>query len=251
MRTYLRLLVIFVIFMLVSCGGGSSNSQGMQGLWMGSYSVNSTVDPLVGAIVTGGDAVLLDSSGNVYMLTPSISASGPYTGYLITYPRTQNSSTLGTIEGGKLPVSGTVTTSNIQLSANQIDRPAGTLALNPYEAYTGTPTFTAGLWQGYYLGTSSTLSLSLDSGGSISGTDASGCDVTGNIGQVVANQNLYKVSYTTSAVTGSASGSCGESLSGLGFVSSHDMSGKFGSGTFFYMVLTANTEAYALEFKMP
>ena len=257
MRSSLRLSILFSISMLAACRGDSSNSnsQGIQGLWSGTFDTVGFFAPpdisynVVGGIGTGGETLFFDSNGDVFALSPVINGSGAYTGTVYGYTAF-NPTTLTQSTAQTPPLSGTVTPSTIQISASGIDK-GGTLSVTPYTAYSGTPSYTAGVWHGNYLGTGSSLSLSVDAAGRINGTDVSGCTVTGVISQVKPNQNLYEVAYVATVAPGSGAGACGGAFGGLGFVSSSDMSGKLGSGTFFYMVLTGSPQVYVLEFKMP
>lgn len=257
MRSSLKLSVLLSLSMLAACGGDSSNSnsQGVQGLWSGTFDTVGFFAPpdvsynVVGGIGAGGEALFFDSKGDVFTLSPVVNSSGAYTGTVYGYtafnPTTPAQSTAQLSH-----LSGTVRPTTIQISAFGIDK-GGTLNVTPYAAYSGTPSFSAGVWQGYYLGTASSLSLSVDAAGRINGADASGCTVTGVITQVKPNQNLYEVTYLAAAASGPVAGACGGAFAGLGFISSSDMSGKLGSGTFFYVVLTGSSEVYVLEFKMP
>jgi hypothetical protein len=245
--------VIVASLILTACGGDSSSAPALQGLWSGVFETVGFIQPpvhdypVVGGIIVGGPALFFDDSGIVYSLNPSLTDPGPYNGKMIQYgPFVPNEP----MQPHESPSMGTVTTASIQMSHDQPDH-SWSFVASPHSAYSGTPSFSAGDWQGITLNINKKLDLSVDGAGTISGTDAYGCSVRGALSQQGANQNLYKATYEQSKAPGSTAGACGGAFSGIGFLSSTDESGKLGDGTFFYLAVIGSSYGYAMEFKMP
>ncbi|HEY1772975.1 MAG TPA: hypothetical protein VGH91_07270 [Gammaproteobacteria bacterium] len=202
----------------------------------------------MGAIKSGGQALFFDQGGDILTLDPAMKSTGDYNGtgffYVVSPPR-------AFAETDKLTVTGTVSSSSMQLSA-PVDGATFELDLSPDGSFSGTPSFSAGRWSANYVGDGNFMpfDLSVDAAGNMDGTDFFGCDVSGTLSEV-GTENLYDVTYKASDAPGSVAGACGGALHGLGFLSTFDQSGKMGSGTFFYILLTGQSQAYGVEFKMP
>lgn len=242
--------LVLSTLVLTACGGGSSSNNSpttadVQGTWSGTYSISggSSNVPVTSVIEQGGYGFFLDDQGVIYVLpslTGSTTLSGTVTAYAPAGTTFQNGLT-------QEQFSLTGTASSISISGTfSGNGETGTFSLAPYSPYAGSPSIVAGQWQGYYSGAgSSAVDITVNSNGTFSGNDATGCAINGSLSQVSGN-NLFNVSATS---TGNG---CAGNLNGLGFESSTDYFGLFGgaAGTYFYVGASNANSAFVAEFKI-
>jgi hypothetical protein len=260
-------VLMALIFSLAGCGGGggssssttsgSSSSSGsttadVQGEWQGSYSISGVSgSTAVDAVIkTGGYGFFFDANGVIYVL-PALSGSTTLTGTLTAYAPLGYTFTNGSTEE-TFSLSGSVSSSDISGTFGG-NNETGTFNLSRYTPYSGTPSITAGTWQGFYVGSGeAAVDLTVDANGNLSGNDGNGCTLTGTLSEV-SGSNLFNVSVQSSGTSTQPGTVCAGTLSGLGYESSNDASGIFGgaAGTYFYAGVSNSSGAFIAEFKLP
>ena len=259
-----RLMLLALLGLLDACGGstdysaapsggGGSNSAIVQGTWTGSFTVTGSPSSSIiyAAIAQNGFAFFYDQNGVIYVL-PQFTGSTSLTGTLTAFAPAGFSFSNGT-NRETFAVTATVSSSNISGSFTG-NGETGDFSLTPFTSFNANPSIVAGNWQGFYLGSgSAALAVTVQSGGAFVGTDSNGCNLNGNITQVVSGGTVSQVPPTLFDVSLDSTGSgCLGQLSGLAFESNTDASGLFGgtTGTYYYVGISNAAGAFIAELKV-
>ena len=238
------LLTVLGLCLLAACGGGGGNSGSAQGIWSGTYTNDPSVGPipLHGIIQDGGMAIFYDDTGLSSVITgfSGTDFSGPGTLYPATgFIFTGNNLTL--------PLTTKVTVSNGNMTgALTLEGAAAPMNLKPVTQFDGTASVMAGVWSGQYFG-SQGVSINVAADGSIDGSDAFGCHLTGSVKVIDAAKDLFSL-----VVTGSGASFCVHHYKGLAFESTTDQLGIDGkaAGTYYYLAAYDSTAAFLAEVKV-
>jgi len=260
-----RCLLAFLITLLSACGGGTGDyavgggggsgggaTAAVQGVWIGSYSINGTSGstPVIAVIAEGGYAFFYDEFGNVYVL-PKLTGSTTLKGTLSAYAAFG-----GTFPDGhtaeSFSLSGTASDTSITgtFSGNG---ETGSFALTSLATQsTGVSGLAdlAGNAGGFYFGSgTAAVALTIQASDVFAGTDANGCNLVGTFAKVQANPLLVAVTVKSSG----SSGACAGSMTGLGFVTDSDLGNLFGgaAGNYLYVGVSNSNAAFAAELRLP
>jgi hypothetical protein len=253
MHTAMRFAIGSVLLLaLISCGG-SSDSIDIEGAWSGSYNINAIFQktPLFALIKTGtgGSMIFYDSTGLSYVTqhTP--------TGTDIDVPSKLYPPYGFIFDGGHhtLSVAIRATASNTGIKGTMtLDLGLANFNLSRATSLSGAPTVEAGVWNGNYIGSGNVVfQISGESNGgnngAITGSDAFGCSLFGQITQV-DQENLFFVSIDS---TGPAP-ICGHSFTGYAYESDSDEMDLFGhaTGKYYYIAAYDTSEAFLAELKV-
>ncbi|MDE2235394.1 MAG: hypothetical protein KGL13_05130 [Gammaproteobacteria bacterium] len=239
--------------------------QVVPGPWTGTYNLSGgSNEQVTGVVSSSGFGYFADKNGYVFLIE-NVPQQSPFTGTAIgTAPAAQvfpDGSNVDTfIVNGTY--SSTTTATQMQASLTGIDPNSyttyagytltgvnGNFTLNSAVTYNGVPTIAAlqGLWNGYYIGSSSTsVDITVNPDATFNGNDGNGCTISGSLVQQDPGTNLYYVNYKASG-TG-----CPGYMNGLAYVSTKDVSGDFSNaaGTYLYMGIFGPSIAYSVELKM-
>ena len=237
---------------LCACNAGQSDdtSVSVQGNWSGSYTAEGSKQPapVFALVQQDGHAYLFDGTGVVYVLprfTGSVKLAGPVTAFpAMGYTFADGSSSMplhmsGTADDAELDL-------NLDAAADQGQ--SGQAELAPLETYSGKPSVVTGGWSGYYLSpTPTSLAITADTGGDLSGSDAYGCTLQGQMHQLSAGSTLFAVTLQS---TGD-SPACGGSFTGLAHESPYDSFGLFegAAGLYYYLCASNSTTAFVAILK--
>ena len=232
-----------VLLALVACGGGSSSSA--EGIWSGSYTIDSTAGPtpLHAIIQDGAQGIFYDYAG-LSFVAANFSGTDVNTGGTLYPP-------YGFIFTGStptLPVTIRVTVSNgAMIGTATLEGGQAPLTLTPIDPTSSTPSVMAGVWSGTYIG-SSNVAFQVATDGTIDGNDAFGCHLSGSIKLLDASKDLFSVSITTSG----GSVVCGHQFKGLAYESDKDELGIDGhaTGTYYYLAAYDSAAAFLTELKV-
>lgn len=233
-----------------NAGQGDDTTVAVQGNWSGSYSAAGSTSyiPVFALVQQDGPAYLFDSTGVVYVLprfTGSVKLAGPVTAFpAMGYTFADGSSSM------PLDMNGTADDAELQLDLDAASShgQSGQAELAPLETYSGKPSVIAGGWNGYYLSpTPTALAVSADGSGTLSGSDAYGCMLQGEMHQLETDSTLFAVTLQS---TGN-SPACGGSFTGIAHESPYDTFGLFqgAQGIYYYLCASNSTSAFVAVLK--
>lgn len=136
----------------------------------------------------------------------------------------------------------------LNLDAATSQGQSGQAELAPLETYTGKPSVVASGWSGYYLSpTPTALAITADTSGNLSGNDAYGCTLQGEMHQLGADSTLFAVALQS---TGN-SPACGGSFTGIAHESPYDTFGLYqgAQGIYYYLCASNSTTAFVAVLK--
>jgi hypothetical protein len=261
----LRLILLVLLGLLGACGGatnynsasggGGSNSAVVQGTWSGTLDItgsSSSSSVIYAAIEQGGQAFFYDQDGVIYVL-PQFTGNTTLTGTVIAYaPAGSTFGSSGT-NHETFSVTASVSADSItgSFTGNGV---TGNFSLTPFTSFNANPSIVAGNWQGFYVGSgSAALALTVQAGGAFVGTDSNGCNLNGNLTQVVSGGTAAQTPAPLFDVSVDSTGSnCLGQLTGLAFESDSDASGLFGgtTGTYYYVGVSNASGAFIAELKV-
>lgn len=237
-------LTVLGLCLLAACGGGSS-APDIEGVWSGTWTVNGpqTPEKFHAMVRNGGPGLFFDETGFLFVMAKTPADSG-FTQGAETYPPygfifTGGQDTLpttftGSASNGALDGNLTVAGARVQFNLARATR------------LTGTPSVTAGLWSGQYIG-SVNLALHVTAAGVITGSDAAGCILSGQITQI-GTEDLFTVTLHDAG----GGPVCGHDFTGLAYEATTDMLGIDGhaTGTYYYVAAYDSTEGLTAELKV-
>lgn len=260
MLKYARTLLWLACLAFCSCGGGTGNyatggggngggTADIEGVWYGSYTLSGQTGskPVIAVIEQGGYAFFYDDTGAVFVL-PKLTGTSTFGGTLNVYAAFG-----GTLPDGSTHESFALASgkeSATAISANFAGNgKTGSFSLKPLATQANGVVVLNGTLPGFYLGSGGTtaLSLTLQPGGVLAGTDAFGCNIAGTFGQL--QSGIIQFAFHSTGT----SAACGGTTAGLGFVTNQDIFNLFGgaAGNFLYVVASNSQGAFVAELKFP
>ncbi|HEX4300001.1 MAG TPA: hypothetical protein VH327_03950 [Gammaproteobacteria bacterium] len=249
-------LAALSLVLLSSCGGGSSSDNSdFEGIWRGTYTPDgSSRVPLVAVARHGSTAFFYDSNGLTFVI-PNFAGPGDVAQGGQLFPA------FGFIfDNGShsLPIDLKASVSASQITGTlTVNAAVLRFALTGDRPFSGDPSIVPGRWTGSVRGpdTAGTdltfgrapITVTVAPDGTFSGTELSGCNISGTITPSLSGDNLFDVSLTQSSFRGFEH--CGGAMAGLGYESDTDDADFFehAPGIYYYIVVSNNNVALDLE----
>ena len=199
-RARVLCVVLLLSTLLAGCGGGGSSSStpvataDATGVWEGTITQNGVGTFSVTGLITGGQMRFLSADGNtIYEGTVSVSGN--------TFTATTSNYA---IDGGIFSTStltGSVVTANsISGTFTSSDGGSGSFSLT-YDPITTRGSSLATITANWFVtdGSGYSMSLTIDSAGTLNGSDSDGCVYTGQVNIIDPTVNIYGISLTASS----------------------------------------------------